>query len=100
MFVATFLPEDFPRRLEWFKEVSGPHVGWPGRVPGSVDPRQLQRWRNGTKPSGDGLCALIKLASCIPGGLYILLDIYEVPPPVGTLQPPLAAGFGPRHQRG
>ena len=28
MFAATFLPEDFPRRLEWFKEVSG--LTWDG----------------------------------------------------------------------
>ena len=99
MFAATFLPEDFPRRLEWFKEVSG--LTWDGLAGClAVDPRQLQCWRNGTKPSSDGLCALIKLAAHIPGGLYILLDIYEVPPPVGTLQPPLAAGFGPGHRRG
>ena len=93
MFAATFLPEDFPRRLEWFKEVSG--LTWDGLAGClGVDPRQLQRWRDGTKPSGDGLCALIKLASRIPGGQYILLDIYEGLPPVGTLQPPLSAGLG------
>ena len=93
MFAATFLPEDFPRRLEWFKEVSG--LTWDGLAGClGVDPRQLQRWRDGTKPSGDGLCALIKLASRILGGQYILLDIHEVLPPLGMLQPPLAAGFG------
>ncbi len=93
MFAASFLPEDFPRRLEWFKEVSG--LTWDGLAGClAIDPRQLQRWRDGTKPSGDGLCALIKLASRIPGGQYILLDIHEVQPPVGSLQPPLAAGFG------
>ena len=99
MFAATFLPEDFPRRLEWFKEVSG--LTWDGLAGClGVDPRQLQRWRNGTKPSSDGLCALIKLASRIPGGQYILLDIHEVLPPIGTLQPPLKAGFGIDNRRG
>ena len=91
MFAATFLPKDFPRRLELFKEVSG--LTWDGLAGClGVDPRQLQRWRYGTKPSSDGLCALIKLASRIPGGLYILLDIHDVLPPAGTLQSPLATG--------
>ena len=98
MYVATFLPGDLPRRLEWFKEVSG--LTWDGLAGCmGVDPRQLQRWRHGTKPSGDGLCALIKLAASIPGGLYVLLDIYEGLPPVGTLQPPPALGFGPSDRR-
>ena len=99
MFVANFLPEDFPRRLEWFKEVSG--LTWDGLAGClGVDPRQLQRWRGGTKPSSDGLCALIKLAACIPGGLYILLDIHEVKPPAGTLQSPMTAGFDSNGLRG
>ena len=100
MYVATFLPEDFPRRLEWFKEFIG--LTWDGLAGClGVDPRQLQRWRDGTKPSGDGLCALIKLGSSIPGGLYILLDVYEAPPPpAGMLQPPLAAAFGLDDRRG
>ena len=99
MFGNTFLPDDFSRRLEWFKEASG--LTWDGLAGClGVDPRQLQRWRDGTKPSGDGLCALIKLASRIPGGLYILLDIHDVLPPVGTLQPPLTVGFGSDDRRG
>ena len=57
-----------------------------------VDPRQLQRWRKGTKPSGDGLCALILLAARIPGGVYTLLGV-QVIPPVETHQSSFTAGF-------
>ena len=57
MFAATFLPEDFPTRLERFKEATG--FTWDGLAGClGVDPRQLQRWRKDTKPDGDGLCAL------------------------------------------
>ena len=93
MFAATFLPEDFPTRLERFKEATG--FTWDGLAGClGVDPRQLQRWRKDAKPDGDGLCALITLAACIPGGLYILLGIYVGLPTVGALQPPLVVGFG------
>ena len=68
--------------------------------PGRVGPRQLQRWPDGTKPSSDGLCTLVKLGTCIPGGLYILQDLHDVLPPVGTLQPPLATGFGLDERKG
>ena len=92
MFGNTFLPEDFPARLERFKGVSG--LTWDGLAGClGVDPRQLQRWRNGTRPSGDGLCALVLLAARIPGGLYTLLGVHVIPP-VGVYQPPLAVGFG------
>ena len=57
-----------------------------------MDPRQLQRWREGTKPSGDGVNALVKLAARIPGGMYILFGVHVLPP-VGVYQPPLAADF-------
>ena len=98
MFGNTFLPEDFPARLERFKEVSG--LTWDGLAGClGVDPRQLQRWRNGTRPSGDGVCALVKLAARIPGGLSILLDIRDHLP-FGTLQPPLALGFGLDNREG
>ncbi len=65
---VTFLPEDFPARLDRFKEASG--LTWDGLAGClGVDPRQLQRWRAGTKPSGDGLFALLLLAARIPGGV-------------------------------
>ncbi len=71
-----FLPEDFPERaagVSW--DVLAACLG--------VDPRQLQRWRRGTRRSGDRLCALIKLAARIPGGVFSLLGVHVVPPAVG-----------------
>ena len=92
MFGITFLPEDFSDRLNAFKEASG--LTWDGLAGClGVDPRQLQRWRNGTKPSGDGLFALLSLAARVPGGVHTLLGVHVLPP-AGTLQPPLAVGFG------
>ena len=85
------IPADFGTRIEAFKEATG--LSWEvlaGCL--GVDPRQLQRWRSGTRPSGDGICALVKLASRIPGGMYILFGVHVIPP-VGVYQPPLAVGF-------
>ena len=93
LFCDTALPEDFGTRLEAFKEATG--LTWEGLAAClGVDPRQLQRWRDGTRPSGDGLCALVKLAACIPGGLHTLLGVHVIPPVGWVLQPPLAAGSG------
>ena len=82
---------DFPKRLETFKEATG--LSWDILAAClGVDPRQLQRWREGTKPSGDGVNALVKLAARIPGGMYILFGVHVIPT-VGAYQPPLAVGF-------
>ena len=79
---------DFGRRIETFKEAT--EVSWDILAAClGVDPRQLQRWREGTKPSGDGVNALVKLAARIPGGMYILFGVHVVPA-AGTCQPPLA----------
>ena len=84
---------DFPKRLAAFKETSG--LSWEILAAClGVDPRQLQRWREGTKPSGDGVNALVKLAARIPGGMYILFGVHVLPP-VRALQPPLAVDFDP-----
>ena len=84
------IPENFPKRLESFKVDTG--LSWDSLAACmGVDPRQLQRWRKGTKPSGDGLCSLIMLAARIPGGVYKLLGV-QVSPPAGAYQPLLTAG--------
>lgn len=68
-----FLPEDFPRRLQRVKETLG--VSWDVLAACiGADPRQLQRWREGTKPCGDSTYALFLLADRMPGGLRLLLD--------------------------
>ena len=83
--------EDFGKRLDAFKEAIG--LSWDVLAAClGVDPRQLQRWRNGTKPSGDGLSALILLAARIPGGFYTLFGVHVLPP-VGAYQPPLSVEF-------
>lgn len=68
-----FLPEDFPRRLQRFKETLD--VSWDVLAACiGADPRQLQRWREGTKPRGDSTYALFQLADRRPGGVRLLLD--------------------------
>ena len=86
------IPDEFSHRLNAFKETTG--LSWDALAGClGVDPRQLQRWRKGTRPSGDGLCALVLLAARIPGGLQTLMGIRVAPPPE-TYQPALAARFG------
>lgn len=92
LFGGTFLPEDFPQRLELLKEVSG--LTWDAMAACmGVDPRQLRRWRRGTRPSGDGLFALMTLASQFPGGVHMLLGAYIVLPEPQVLEA-LAGGAG------
>ena len=86
------IPEDFSKRLEAFKAGTG--LSWDTLAACmGVDPRQLQRWRKGTKPSGDGLFALILLAARIPGGVYTLLRV-DVAPPVDVFRPLPVSGLG------
>ncbi len=88
--VDGFLPEEFGERLDAFKKDTG--LTWEVLAAClGVDSRQLARWRKGAKPSGDGLCALILLASRIPGGVHTLLGV-DVLPPAAESQPPLAGG--------
>ena len=94
LFGVTFLPEDFPERLEHFKESSG--LTWDAMAACmGVDPRQLRRWRYGTRPSGDGLFALLTLAAQFPGGVHMLLGVNVLLPEPEVLEA-LAdgAGFG------
>ena len=85
LFGATHLPDDFPERLERFKDASGLTWDAMGTCMG-VDPRQLRRWRDGTKPSGDGLFALLTLAAHIPGGVHILLGVNVLSPEPDVLE--------------
>ena len=71
--------EDFAERLDDFKKATGLSWGILAACAG-VDPRQLERWRKGTRPSGDGLNALILLAARIPGGFYTLFGVHAIPP--------------------
>ena len=72
VFGASLLPEDFPERLDRLKEATG--LSWEGLAAClGVDPRQLQRWRQGTAPCGDAVFTLFRLAARVPGGMYLLL---------------------------
>lgn len=76
---VTFLPEGFSDDLRSLKEASG--LTWDEFADClGVDPRQLQRWRDGTKPSGDGLYALLQFATQVPGGVQMILRKHVLPP--------------------
>ena len=69
---VALLPEDFPERLSALKTMSG--LSWERMASAiGVDARQLYRWRRGTAPSGEGMLALARFATRIPGGLSVLL---------------------------
>ncbi len=68
-------PEDFPQRLEQFKEASG--MSWrelARRL--RIDVRLVGRWRQGTRPDSANLVALFRLAAGL-GLLYLLLPEVE-----------------------
>ena len=84
LYCQPFLPDDFVDRLEYFKRVSG--LTWDGMAYCmGVDPRQVRRWRHGTKPCGDTLFALLTLAARFPGGVHILLGVDILLPEPGVL---------------
>ena len=64
-------PEDFGRRLERLKELSG--LSW-GRFAERLEVTQtgLRKWRNGRPPSGAYFWAILKFAREIPGGFDLI----------------------------
>ena len=69
---STLLPKEFSDDLRSLKEASG--LTWDGLADYlGVDARQLQRWRSGTKPSGEGMYALLQLAAQVPGAAGMIL---------------------------
>ena len=64
-------PDDFPRRLERFKEAS--ELSWRALARElCVDIRLVKRWRNGARPDSANLIALLNLAAGM-GLLHLLL---------------------------
>ena len=62
---ASPVVDDLPARLARLKEASG--LSWEAVAAClGVDPRQLQRWRKGTMPSGEEMIALFLLADRVP----------------------------------
>lgn len=73
MLGVALLPPDFPERLRVLKELTG--LSWERMAAAmGIDSRQLHRWRRGTVPSGEGMLALVRLATYVPNGLPELLD--------------------------
>ncbi len=69
---VVMFPDDFGERLVRLKTATG--LSWNRFAECiGIDPRQLQRWRDGTVPGGHAMFALFLLASHIPGGMRELL---------------------------
>ena len=69
---VVMFPDDFGERLVRLKTATG--LSWNRFAECiGIDPRQLQRWRDGTVPGGHAMFALFLLASHIPGGMRVLL---------------------------
>ena len=66
------LPSDFKERVVRLKEAADVTYYEFAELLG-VEPKQLLRWTQGTKPSGGAYHCLVRLAAWIPGGLDILL---------------------------
>ena len=66
------LPRDFPARLERLRRLAG--CTWDEFAEAmGVEPKRVLGWRHGAEPHAGAYHALIALASCIPGGLRVLL---------------------------
>ena len=67
------LPRDFAKTAHPSsrRPPTSPGTSWPSLL--GLEPKQLIRWANGTKPSGGAYHSLVRLAPWIPGGLDILL---------------------------
>ena len=65
-------PEDFGKRLERLKEMTGLSWGEFAELLG-VTQRGLLKWRRGGPPSGAYLWAILELASGVPGGFELML---------------------------
>ena len=80
-------PEDFPERLERFKEASG--VSWRGLARElCVDVRLVKRWRKGSRPDSANLIALFSLAA----RMGLLLPEAGEPEPAGMEEAAVGPG--------
>ena len=85
-------PEDFPKRLERFKEASG--FSWRGLARElCIDIRLVNRWRNGSRPDSANLVALFSLAAGM-GLLHLLLPEAGEPEPEPGRREEAAVGLG------
>ena len=69
--VKERFPNDFPERLERFKEVAG--LSWRKlALCLGVEPRRVESWRRGVVPNGGALYGLIQLSRHVRGGPEVL----------------------------
>ena len=70
-YLTGVLPDDFGRRIERLKELSG--LTWTGFAQAvGADRRQVLRWRKGAEPCGGAMLAVVQLSLMIEGGFAIL----------------------------
>lgn len=67
------IPKDFPERLDCLRQLAG--LSWrefAARL--GVRPGRVRRWRQGVKPRGEALWAIVCLACRFPGGVEIIIE--------------------------
>ena len=68
---AAYIPEDFPDRIETLRQWTGlSRLGFAVVI--GADARQVKRWGEGGKPSGEVVLSLFRLAMKFPGGVELL----------------------------
>ena len=73
LYGSGVLPEDFPQRLRRLRRAT--HLtrnGFADAV--GVDPKQAQRWDDGTEPCGGAMLSVVRLAGLVPGGLDMIVE--------------------------
>ena len=73
LYGSGVLPEDFPQRLRRLRRAT--HLtrnGFADAV--GVDPKQAERWDDGTEPCGGAMLSVVRLAGVVPGGLDMIVE--------------------------
>ena len=73
LYGSGVLPEDFPQRLRRLRGAT--HLTRNGFADAlGVDPKQAQRWDDGTEPCGGAMLSVVRLAGVVPGGLDMIVE--------------------------
>ena len=72
LYGSGVLPEDFPQRLHRLRQAT--HLTGNGFADAlGVDPKQAQRWGDGTEPCGGAMLSIVRLSGVVPGGLDMIV---------------------------
>ena len=72
LYGSGVLPEDFPQRLRRLRRAT--HLTGNGFADAlGVDPKQAQRWDDGTEPCGGAMLSVVRLSGVVPGGLDMIV---------------------------